>query len=125
MAMRGCKLKKTYVVFIGRQPGFYSYWPECQHQVIGYRGSLYQAFNTREEAHSAWLRYWSTVNMNDGVRPTVPPNNGGALMEDHPGQGDDDGSGSSSMGVDMRVVGSTPIDDELNPVMGCHREQLT
>ncbi|KAJ1377865.1 Ribosomal protein L9/RNase H1, N-terminal [Sesbania bispinosa] len=64
MASRGSSGGKTYVVFVGCNPGFYSSWSEFQLHVHGFSGCLYQSFNTREEAESAWLRYWSRVNMN-------------------------------------------------------------
>ncbi|KAJ1392400.1 Ribosomal protein L9/RNase H1, N-terminal [Sesbania bispinosa] len=65
--------KKLYVVFVGRKPGFYDSWSECQNQVIGYSGNLYQGFHTREEAYNAWMRYWATENIDaahEGVNAT-------------------------------------------------------
>ncbi|KAJ1376691.1 hypothetical protein SESBI_49673 [Sesbania bispinosa] len=32
-------------------------------QVSGFSGSLYEGFNSREEAYSAWIRYWATNNI--------------------------------------------------------------
>ncbi|KAJ1378121.1 Ribosomal protein L9/RNase H1, N-terminal [Sesbania bispinosa] len=66
MAFRASSSRKTYVVFKGRKPGFYSTWSECQVQVNGFSGALYQGFNSREEAESAWIRFWSIEYMNAG-----------------------------------------------------------
>ena len=30
-----------YVVFVGRRPGVYTSWLECQAQVIGFKGNIY------------------------------------------------------------------------------------
>ncbi|KAJ1386968.1 Ribosomal protein L9/RNase H1, N-terminal [Sesbania bispinosa] len=66
MALRTSSSCKTYVVFKGRKPGFYSTWSECQVQVNGFSGALFQGFNSREEAESAWIRFWSVEYMNAG-----------------------------------------------------------
>ena len=36
--------KKFYVVAIGRNPGIYLTWPECQEQVLGYPKAQFAAF---------------------------------------------------------------------------------
>ncbi|KAJ1380124.1 Ribosomal protein L9/RNase H1, N-terminal [Sesbania bispinosa] len=93
MAMRGgSQRSKMYVVFVGRQPGFYSSWSECQVQVNGFSGSLYQAYNTREEANSAWIRLWSTSNMHGGRLQLLSTRGSGRIT---------DPSGSNTMGFDM------------------------
>ncbi|KAK9232793.1 hypothetical protein WN943_023041 [Citrus x changshan-huyou] len=45
---------KHYVVFVGRIPGVYGSWAECQRQVIRYPGNSYQSYSTREEAEEAF-----------------------------------------------------------------------
>lgn len=45
---------KLYVVFVGRIPGVYGSWAECQRQVIRYPGNSYQSYSTREEAEEAF-----------------------------------------------------------------------
>lgn len=50
---------KRYVVFKGREPGIYSSWGECNNQVSGFSGNLYKAYNSEEEALSAWNLYWA------------------------------------------------------------------
>lgn len=42
--------KKYYAVKIGRKPGIYETWPECELQIKGISGASYKAFNTIEEA---------------------------------------------------------------------------
>lgn len=39
-----------YAVHIGRKPGVYPTWSECEEQVLGYPGARYKKFATREEA---------------------------------------------------------------------------
>jgi ribonuclease HI len=39
-----------YAVKVGKNPGIYETWEECQKQVIGFKGSKYKKFQTYEEA---------------------------------------------------------------------------
>ncbi|THC96130.1 hypothetical protein EYZ11_004404 [Aspergillus tanneri] len=43
---------KFYAVKVGYQPGVYSEWSECLTQVTGYKGAVFQAFPTPEEANA-------------------------------------------------------------------------
>ncbi|KAH9698471.1 protein FAR1-RELATED SEQUENCE 5 [Citrus sinensis] len=45
---------KHYVIFVGRIPGVYGSWAECQRQVIRFSGNSYQSYSTREEAEEAF-----------------------------------------------------------------------
>ena len=45
---------KYYVVWIGREPGVYATWEECQRQVDGYSGALFRSFDSPEAAGRAW-----------------------------------------------------------------------
>lgn len=42
--------KKFYAVKVGKVPGIYNTWPECQEQVSGFSGAEYKSFNTKEAA---------------------------------------------------------------------------
>lgn len=42
--------KKFYAVKIGKTPGIYETWEECQNQIMGFSGAVYKGFATREEA---------------------------------------------------------------------------
>ncbi|MDE7310879.1 MAG: viroplasmin family protein [Eubacterium sp.] len=42
--------KKFYVVKIGKIPGVYETWAECQNQINGFAGAVYKGFTTEEEA---------------------------------------------------------------------------
>ena len=42
--------KKFYAVKVGKIPGIYETWPDCQDQINGYSGAVYKGFATREEA---------------------------------------------------------------------------
>ena len=41
---------KVYAVNVGKVPGIYNSWPECNSQVSGYKGAIYKSFPTRQEA---------------------------------------------------------------------------
>ncbi|KAJ1442558.1 Ribosomal protein L9/RNase H1, N-terminal [Sesbania bispinosa] len=56
--MKSSRSGKFYVVFVGRQPGIYGSWEECESQVLGYSGNKHQSFKSLEEAHVAWMRYF-------------------------------------------------------------------
>ncbi len=45
---------KYYVVWVGAVPGIYTSWEECRLQVESWKGSVYKAFDTREEAEKAF-----------------------------------------------------------------------
>lgn len=47
MAKRKCNF---YAVKVGKQPGIYKTWDECNEQVTGFSGALYKGFQTKREA---------------------------------------------------------------------------
>ena len=42
--------KKFYAVKVGKKPGIYETWAECQSQISGFSGAIYRGFATQEEA---------------------------------------------------------------------------
>ena len=42
--------KKFYAVKIGKTPGVYETWAECQNQINGFFGAVYKGFSTKEDA---------------------------------------------------------------------------
>lgn len=62
-------IKKYYAVKVGRSPGIYKTWNECQKQVIGYPGALFKSFLSELEAKEYIEGYpaipASTVDAND------------------------------------------------------------
>ena len=46
-------MSKFYAVKIGRNPGIYNSWAECQQQVTGFKGAIFKSFKTKEEAENA------------------------------------------------------------------------
>lgn len=42
--------KKFYAVKVGKKPGIYETWAECQSQISGFSGAIYKGFSTKEEA---------------------------------------------------------------------------
>jgi ribonuclease HI len=51
MAKKG---SKYYVVWIGKSPGIYETWKECQVQISGYPSAKYKSFPTKEAATEAF-----------------------------------------------------------------------
>lgn len=46
--------KKFYTVWVGKEPGVYTLWNECEAQVKGVDGAKFKSFKTREEAEQAY-----------------------------------------------------------------------
>lgn len=44
--------KKFYAVKVGRKPGIYKTWEECQRQINGFSGAVYKGFMDKEEAEA-------------------------------------------------------------------------
>jgi len=44
---------KYYVVWVGKNPGVYTSWGECQKQVVGFEGAKYMSFPNQEQAATA------------------------------------------------------------------------
>ncbi len=42
--------KKFYAVKVGKVPGIYESWAECQNQIHGFSGAVYKGFTTKEDA---------------------------------------------------------------------------
>ncbi|MDH6673908.1 ribonuclease HI [Paenibacillus sp. LBL] len=54
--------QKFYVVWVGKVPGIYTSWAECQQQVNQFTGAKFKAFESRSEAEKAYAagykNYW-------------------------------------------------------------------
>ncbi|HLP55076.1 MAG TPA: ribonuclease H family protein [Fluviicola sp.] len=48
------KKPKFYTVWVGRKPGVYQTWEECERQVSGFERAEYKSFPTLEEAETAY-----------------------------------------------------------------------
>ncbi|XP_073136584.1 uncharacterized protein [Henckelia pumila] len=48
---------RTYVVFVGHEPGLYDTWAEASDQVIGYNYVVHDSFESREEAEKVYHAY--------------------------------------------------------------------
>ena len=46
--------QKYYVVWVGKVPGIYTSWGECQQQVNQFTGAKFKAFESRSEAEQAY-----------------------------------------------------------------------
>ena len=62
--MASKKKTKFYVVWIGKSPGVYKTWTECDASIQGFPGSKYKSFPTLESAELAFkegpAEYWGT-----------------------------------------------------------------
>lgn len=58
--------QKYYVVWVGKKPGIYMNWSECQLQVNGFEGAKFKAYESKAEAELAytqgWKSHWGTSN---------------------------------------------------------------
>lgn len=54
--------QKYYAVRVGRTPGIYLSWKECQAQIAGFSGAIYKSFLTKEEAE----RFFHGIEMDMG-----------------------------------------------------------
>ncbi|HEY0827920.1 MAG TPA: ribonuclease H family protein [Bacilli bacterium] len=50
--------QKYYVVWVGRTPGIYSSWPDCQAQVNAFLEAKYKSYETLNEAEKAFQEGW-------------------------------------------------------------------
>lgn len=58
--------QKYYVVWVGRKPGIFTTWPECQKQVEKFFEAKYKSFGSKAEAEQAfkdgWELHWGKKN---------------------------------------------------------------
>ena len=47
----------SYVIYVGRVPGVYEDWEECQRQFHCFSGNSYEGYPTRAEAEARYARY--------------------------------------------------------------------
>jgi len=73
--------KKYYVVWVGRKPGIYSNWADCQAQTNNFGQAKFKSYENREQAEKAyregWQHHWgkgSVKNVKNGQtsRKTTP-----------------------------------------------------
>lgn len=50
------KKPKFYCVWVGREPGVYDDWSDCEEQVLNFPGARYKAFSSPQEATAAFRR---------------------------------------------------------------------
>ncbi|KZV54453.1 hypothetical protein F511_09768, partial [Dorcoceras hygrometricum] len=48
---------KSYIVFVGREPGVYERWSEASKQVCGFRGSCYKGYEIKKDAEEAFRSF--------------------------------------------------------------------
>lgn len=54
--------QKFYVVWVGRKPGVYTSWTDCQNQINQFEDAKYKSFETKASAEEAfkagWKKHW-------------------------------------------------------------------
>lgn len=50
--------QKYYVVWVGRTPGIYTSWPECQTQVSAFLDAKFKSYESLSEAKTAYQEGW-------------------------------------------------------------------
>ncbi|MDF2814209.1 MAG: ribonuclease [Paenibacillus sp.] len=53
--------QKYYVVWVGKTPGVYSSWPDCQKQVEKFEDAKFKSFETKQEAEAAYKAGWKGI----------------------------------------------------------------
>jgi len=58
----GCIMakQKYYVVWVGKKPGIYTSWSDCQQQVNGFEGAKFKAYESKAEAEKAYAQGWQS-----------------------------------------------------------------
>ena len=59
--------KNFYAVRVGKTPGIYKTWPECQSNVSGFPGAVYKGFETLPEAEAFMANGVSATSTADNV----------------------------------------------------------
>ena len=65
------KKKKYYVVWVGKTPGIYDDWKDCQAQISGFPNAKYKAFPDQEQAREAFRDTYSN-HYSQGVSKPSP-----------------------------------------------------
>ncbi len=68
------KKQKYYVVWQGLEPGIYESWQACQAQIKGYPGAKYKAFDSKNEAETAFAENYTdviTTKKSKGAAPNL------------------------------------------------------
>lgn len=63
--------KKFYAVRNGRTPGIYYTWPDCQAQVVGFKGASFKSFNTIQDAN-AYIENTQIMQIDDSTADAIP-----------------------------------------------------
>ncbi|WP_054957531.1 ribonuclease H [Paenibacillus dakarensis] len=96
--------QKFYVVWVGKQPGIYTNWGDCQLQVNQYTGAKFKAFESRAEAEKAyaqgWKSYWGQQSQGK-TGPSSRVNNSTKASAADPGEID-----YNSISVDVGTRGN-------------------
>ena len=58
--------QKYYVVWVGKVPGIYTSWGECQQQVNQFTGAKFKAFESRSEAEQAYAAGYKITGAQSG-----------------------------------------------------------
>jgi ribonuclease HI len=62
---------KYYVVWIGKTPGIYDNWKDCQAQISGFPNAKYKSFPTEEQAEGAFRRTYDEFYQSNPGKPKL------------------------------------------------------
>lgn len=94
---------KHYTVWVGVQPGVYSTWREAEVNVKGIKGAKFKAFNSEEEANSAFQLPWQNFIDMSGPKRKVPE------QELAPVPGQEQHSSSNELSGDVECIEATAL----------------
>lgn len=67
--------EKFYVVWVGKKPGIYTNWTECQKQINQFFNAKYKSYPSRMEAEKAykegWEKHWGTAKTAKGSKAGI------------------------------------------------------
>lgn len=72
--------KKYYAVKVGRTPGIYMSWDDCQSQISGFKGAVYKGFSDIKEA-DAFIRGENSIEPGSADYISLPENEAVAYVD--------------------------------------------
>lgn len=72
--MAKSKKRAAYVVILGRIPGVYVDWKQCEIQISGFPGAVFQGYNTIELAETAWEEHLKSITPTGAAYAAAHPN---------------------------------------------------
>ena len=101
--------KVAYVVKIGRKPGIYQTWSECEKQTRGFSGAAHRGYFTQEAAETAWNEFLAEKRAELALKSTLQDQSVGQAIStleipDSEGEGEDEAEEENPRSVPDAVV---------------------